>query len=71
MKLIARCRRCGRGFVWIGTASDLTDHYPPPDWRPEGGWGRWRGMKDPRYPPPECGGTLELLTEAIPHARSV
>ena len=27
-KTIARCSKCGRGFVWLAPGCDMTDTYP-------------------------------------------
>lgn len=44
---IARCQKCGRGFVWISPNSDMIDHYE--DAR------RWRDDPSP------CGGEIKIL----------
>lgn len=59
LPVVACCDRCGREFSSLGGSG--IDHYPPQGWAPEGGWSSWRGERDPRYPPPECGGRIVPL----------
>jgi hypothetical protein len=51
--ILARCTKCGRGYITIGTARPWIDRYYPP--------GTWPTKKNPHVD--ECGGTVEL-TEA-------
>lgn len=53
MPILARCKRCGRGFLSIGTAKPWVDAYYPV--------GVWPTKKHPDVE--VCGGTIEL-TEA-------
>ena len=46
--IIARCQRCGRGFLSWGADGDMIDHWP---------------SRDPRVSPAECGGRIVRLAE--------
>jgi hypothetical protein len=53
-KTIARCSKCGRGFVWIAPNIDMIDKYPD------------QKKYNPRYVEGSepCGGEIKLLETA-------
>lgn len=58
-KTIARCTRCGRGFVWVSPESDRIDRWPPPYVRATDG-----RHKVPMFKGDECGGEIVMLADA-------
>lgn len=56
--VIAKCRRCGRGFVWLRADSDMIDHYRPP--RVQAAFNHKRMV--PMFEGEECGGAIEMVS---------
>lgn len=56
--VIARCKKCGRGFVTIGTDPSMRDAYGDPNWRHPRRSGTARADEWPA-----CGGDIELIEE--------
>jgi hypothetical protein len=54
LPIIARCEKCGRGFVWLPKQFDGIDHYPLQ---------RVRMPRGPDAPRPECGGRVRMVGE--------
>lgn len=50
LKEIAKCRRCGRGFITLGRWGDFIDHYLP---------AKFSGVEP--NSDGECGGAIEVL----------
>ena len=59
LRVLARCKKCGREFVTLGSKAPKTDPYGDPDWKRP----RSRHFEAGEWP--ACGGEIELTPEGM------